>query len=179
MFTYKFVGLYREACIHSLPVSLSLSHHNGRESFSFTTIPGPDLAGWPERRRRPRGGRRRRGRENHGACADQPANAAPFYAAVVRSPPSPLVSLTAKHPRGLHATAEFARPARSTMDANTTVATDIIPTADAPLPTTAAIDVFPIASAAAVSHAEEPATANILQRDSDATAATLPPSSWN
>ena len=65
------------------------------------------------------------------------------------------------------------------MDANTTVATDIIPTADAPLPTTAAIDVFPIASAAAISHAEEPATANILQRDSDATAATLPPSSWN
>ena len=30
-------------------VSLSLSHLNGRESFSFTSILGPDLAGWPER----------------------------------------------------------------------------------------------------------------------------------
>jgi len=49
--------LYREACVHGLPVSLSLSHHNGRESFSFTSIPGPDLAGRPERRSRPRGGR--------------------------------------------------------------------------------------------------------------------------
>merc|ERR1711911_454305 len=62
MFIDKIMELYREACVHGLPVSLSLSHHNGRESFSFTTIPGPDLAGRPERRRRPRGGRRRRGR---------------------------------------------------------------------------------------------------------------------
>ena len=45
MFIDKIVELYiyREACVHGLPVSLSLSHLNGRES--FTSIPGPDLAG--------------------------------------------------------------------------------------------------------------------------------------
>ena len=170
MFIDKIMKLYREACVHGLPVSLSLSHHNGRESFSFTSIPGPDLAGRPERRRRPRGGRRRRGRVNHGACAGQSADAAPSYAAVARSPPSPLVSHTAKRPRRLHAAADFARPARPTMDANAAVdaanaAPDIFPTADAPLHTAAAIDVVPTASAAAVSHAEEPAAANILHRD--------------
>ena len=99
MFIDKIVELYREACVHGLPVSLSLSHLNGRESFSFTSIPGPDLAGRPERRRRPRGGRRRRGRGNHGASADQPADAVPSYATVARSQPSPLVSQTAKRPR--------------------------------------------------------------------------------
>ena len=46
-------------------------------------------------------------------------------------------------------------------------ATDVFSTADAPLPTAATIDVFPITLAAAVSHAEEPAAANILQRDGD------------
>ena len=56
MFINKIMELYREACIHGLPVSLSLSHHNGRESFSFTTIPGPDLAGRAESRPPPPGG---------------------------------------------------------------------------------------------------------------------------
>ena len=180
MFINKIMELYREACVHGLPVSLSLSHHNGRESFSFTSIPGPDVAGRPEPRRRPRGGRRRRGRENHGACAGQPTNAAPSYAAVTRSPPSPLVSHTAKRPRRLHAAAELDRPARPTMDANAAVdaanaaaantaddnaGPDVFPTAGAPLHTAAAIDVVPTASAAAVSLAEEPPAANILHRD--------------
>ena len=52
--------------------------------------------------------------------------------------------------------------AANTGAANTT--TDVFPTAHAPLPFTA-IDVFPIASAAAVSQAEERAAANILQCD--------------
>jgi len=166
-------------------VSLSLSHHNGRESFSFSTIPGPDLAARPERRRRPCGGRRRRGRVNHGASAGQPTDAAPSYAAVARSPPSPLVSHTAKRPGRLHAAAELDRPARPTMDAaaaaveaataavdaaaaNTAddnAAPDVFPTAGAPLHTVAAIDVVPTTFAAAVSLAEEPAAANILHRD--------------
>ena len=185
MFLDKIVELYREACVHGLPVSLSLSHHNGRESFSFTSIPGPDVAGRPEPRRRSRGGRRRRGRENHGACAGQPTDAAPSYAAVARSPPSPLVSHTAKRPGRLHAAAELDRPARPTMDAaaaaveaataavdaaaaNTAddnAAPDVFPTAGAPLHTVAAIDVVPTTFAAAVSLAEEPAAANILHRD--------------
>ena len=96
---------------------------------------------------------------NHGASADQPTDAAPSYAAVARSPPSPLVSRNAKRPRRLHAAAELARLARPTMDANAAnaaaaniaAATDVFPTADAPLPIAAALDVFPIASAAAVS----------------------------
>ena len=180
MFINKIMELYREACVHGLPVSLSLSHHNGRESFSFTSIPGPDVAGRPEPRRRPRGGRRRRGRENHGACAGQPTDAAPSYAAVARSPPSPLVSHTAKRPGRLHAAAELDRPARPTMDANAAVdaanaaaantaddnaGPDVFPTAGAPLHTAAAIDVVPTTFAAAVSLAEEPAAANILHRD--------------
>ena len=48
-----------------------------------------------------------------------------------------------------------------------TVANATFPTADTPLPTAAAIDFFPIASTAAVSHAKEPTAANILQCDSD------------
>ena len=39
----KIVELYRESFVHGFPVSLSLSHLNGRESFSFTSIPGPDF----------------------------------------------------------------------------------------------------------------------------------------
>ena len=68
----------------------------------------------------------------------------------------------------------FARPARPTTDAiaaaanttDTNPAINVFPnTADAPLPIAAAIDVFPISSAAAVSHAEEPAAANSLHGD--------------
>ena len=60
MFINKVLELYREACKHGLSVSLSINNMNGQESFSLATIPGPDLAGRPERRRRPRGGRRQR-----------------------------------------------------------------------------------------------------------------------
>ena len=53
MFINKVLELYREACYHGLSVSLSINNLNGQESFSLATIPGPDLAGRPERRRRP------------------------------------------------------------------------------------------------------------------------------
>ena len=56
--------------------------------------------------------------------------------------------------------------------ANASAATDVFPTADAPLPTAAAIDVFPIPSAAALSHAEEPTAAKSLQSDSNEDAIT-------
>ena len=73
----------------------------------------------------------------------------------------------------------FARPARPTTDAiaaaanttDTNPAINVFPTADAPLPIAAAIDVFPISSAAAVSHAEEPSDANSLHCDGLANAA--------
>ena len=48
----KVVELYREACVLGLSVSLSIRHLNGQESFSLSTISGPDLAGRPGRRRR-------------------------------------------------------------------------------------------------------------------------------
>merc|ERR1711946_62112 len=104
MFINKVLGLYREACKHGLLVSLSINNMNGQESFSLATIPGPDLAGRPERRRRPRGGRRqRRRRQDQQECsarATQPA-------AVVRSPPSPLQPSTAK--RAKHSSAAVKR----------------------------------------------------------------------
>ena len=120
----------------------------------------------------PCGGHRRRGRGKHGVSAGQPTDTAPSYAAVARS----LLELrTAKRPKWLHIAVEFARPARPTIDAN--AATDVFPTTnDAPLPTAAAIGFFPIASAAAVSHAKEPAAANIMKRDClDKTAADAHP----
>ena len=70
MFINKVLELYREACKHGLSVSLSINNLNGQESFSLATIPGPDLAGRPERRRRPRGGRRqRRRRQDQQECS--------------------------------------------------------------------------------------------------------------
>ena len=111
MFINKVLELYREACKHGLSVSLSINNMNGQESFSLATIPGPDLAGRPERRRRPRGGRRqRRRRQDQQECsarATQPAAVAPSYAAVVRSPPSPLQPSTAK--RAKHSSAAVER----------------------------------------------------------------------
>ena len=92
-------------------VSLSLSPLATSVAGRASASPLSRVQTWP------RGGRRRRGRGNHGASADHPADAAPSYAAVARSPPVPLVSSTAKRPRPLHAAAEFDRPARSTMDA--------------------------------------------------------------
>ena len=59
MFIDKVLELYRKAC-HVGTASLAINHLNGQASFSLATIPGPDLAGRPERLRRPRGGRRRR-----------------------------------------------------------------------------------------------------------------------
>ena len=111
MFINKVLELYREACKHGLSVSLSINNMNGQESFSLATIPGPDLAGRPERRRRPRGGRRqRRRRQDQQECSAktaQPAAVAPSYAAVVRSPPSPLQPSTAK--RAKHSSAAVER----------------------------------------------------------------------
>ena len=179
MFIDKIMELYREACVHGLPASLSLSHHNGRESFSFTTIPGPDLAGRPECRRRPHGGRRRRGRVNHGASAGQPTDAAPSNAAVARSPLLPLVSHTAKglggstlqqNSPGRHVHLWTPAPPAPLLPTPTPPTTSSLPLTS-PLPTAAAIDVFPISSAAAVSHAEEPSDANSLHCDGLANAA--------
>ena len=111
MFINKVLELYREACQHGLSVSLSINNLNGQESFSLATIPGPDLAGRPDRCRRPRGGRRqRRRRQDQQECsakAAQPAAVAPSYAAVVRSPPSPLQPSTAK--RAKHSSAAVER----------------------------------------------------------------------
>ena len=111
MFINKVLELYREACYHGLSVSLSINNLNGQESFSLATIPGPDLAGRPERRCRPRGGRRqRRRRQDQQECSAktaQPAAVAPSYAAVVRSPPSPLQPSTAK--RAKHSSAAVER----------------------------------------------------------------------
>ena len=111
MFINKVLELYREASQHGLSVSLSINNMNGQESFSLATIPGPDLAGRPERRRRPRGGhRQRRGRQDQQECSAktaQPAAVAPSYAAVVRSPPSPLQPSTAK--RAKHSSAAVER----------------------------------------------------------------------
>ena len=182
MFINKVLELYREACKHGLSVSLSINNMNGQESFSLATIPGPDLAGRPERRRRPRGGRRqRRRRQDQQECsarATQPAAVAPSYAAVVRSPPSPLQPSTAKRAKhssaaveravATHTAAESADEAVegtpcdatnttfSTMDACTDV-----PAAVVSAPATALAG----RAAAAVSLAEEPAAANILHRD--------------
>ena len=111
MFINKVLELYWEACRHGLSVSLSINNLNGQESFSLATIPGPDLAGRPERHHRPRGGRRqRRHRQDQQECsakAAQPAAVAPSYAAVVRSPPSPLQPSTAK--RAKHSSAAVKR----------------------------------------------------------------------
>ena len=188
MFINKVLELYREACKHGLSVSLSINNLNGQESFSLATIPGPDLAGRPERRRRPRGGRRqRRRRQDQQECSAkpaQPAAVAPSYAAVVRSPPSPLQPSTAKRAKhssaaveravATHTAAESADEAVegtpcdatnttfSTMDACTDV-----PAAVVSAPATALAG----RAAAAVSLAEEPAAANILHRDGTINAA--------
>ena len=77
MFINKVLELYREACQHGLSVSLSINNLNGQESFSLATIPGPDLAGRPERRRRPQGGRRqRRRRQDQQECSAKAAKPA-------------------------------------------------------------------------------------------------------
>ena len=77
-----------------LSVSLSLRHLNGQESFYLSTILGPDFAGRPGRRRRPRGGRRqrRRGRRERCASAAQPTAAASPSAVARSPPPSPIYS---------------------------------------------------------------------------------------
>merc|ERR1711911_350756 len=165
-----------------LSVSLSINNMNGQESLSLATIPGPDLAGRPECSRCPRGGRRqRRRRQDQQECSAktaQPAAVAPSYAAVVRSPPSPLQPSTAKRAKhsssaveravATHTAAESANEAAegtpcdatnttfSTMDACTDV-----PAAVVSAPATALAG----RAAAAVSLAEEPAAANILHRD--------------
>ena len=59
----------------------SIRHLNGQESFSLSTIPGPDLAGWPGPRLRPRGRRRRRRQEWSAGAAHQAA-VAPSYTTV-------------------------------------------------------------------------------------------------
>ena len=60
-----------EACRHGLSVSLSITPLNGQESFFPATILGPHLVGRPERRRRPRGGRRQRRRGYRGIYTQQ------------------------------------------------------------------------------------------------------------
>ena len=75
--------------------SPSPNHLNDKESFSLSTIPGPDLAGRPGRCRRPRGSQRTRGRQECSASAVQPTASAPSFA-VTRSPPSPFKSRTVK-----------------------------------------------------------------------------------
>ena len=84
----KVEELYREACELGLSVSLSKRHLNCQKSFSLSNIPGPNLAGRPGRRRRPRGERRQRrcGRQERSASAAQPVATAPSYATVARSP---------------------------------------------------------------------------------------------
>ena len=162
MFVDKILNLYREAYVHGLPVSLSLSHLNGRESFSFTIL-GPDLAGQPEHCCHPHRGRRRRGHGYHGASAVHPANAGPSYAAVARSLLLPPVARTTKHVRWLN-TAAAIEAANAEQTTSFDVATSVVPRAVVSSLVTLAADMRALATGEAADEAIHAAAQNLKRQ---------------
>ena len=84
--------LYKERRESGLPVSLSVSFDNGTESFYYSSNPPkPGAADRQKQRRRQRGcrGHGGRARVEKVAGAAKATAAAPSYAAVTRTPPSP------------------------------------------------------------------------------------------
>ena len=128
----KVVKLYREACELGLSFSLLIHHINGQESFSLSTIPGPDLAGRPaHRRRRPRGGHSQR---RCGARSEAPAlpNQLPsLQSRTVQYAKRP--SVAAKRTVAAHSDAEFAR---LSINADTATESDAAATAGKAAPAT-------------------------------------------
>ena len=88
----KLWDLYKERRESGLPVSLSVSFDNGTESFYYSSNPPkPGAADRQKQRRRQRGcrGHGGRARVEKVAGAAKATAAAPSYAAVTRTPPSP------------------------------------------------------------------------------------------
>ena len=88
----KLWDLYKERRESGLPVSLSVSFNNGTESFYYSSNPPkPGAADRQKQRRRQRGcrGHGGRARVEKVAGAAKETAAAPSYADVTRTPPSP------------------------------------------------------------------------------------------